>query len=161
MNRRGILSVCWLACAACSPRTDPRPAEVQAAAARATPVTSGEQQSSVDRAAYLPKVIPRNVKSSAYEHLGKHMAFVSGEIKNTGDKTVDEAEITVYFLDSVGKRVHEDRYHPVAVSYGSGETSVPLRPNYTRQWTGGFEVPSDWAGKVEVVVSDVKFATAQ
>jgi hypothetical protein len=107
-------------------------------------------------AAYLRKVLVRKVEvgRSVLDEPG-----VFGEVKNTGDQTLKEVEITIFCLDSVGKAVFEKTYHPVLVSSLSfGDASQPLRPGYSRQFGVKLDdAPSDWAKKVDVKVTKVQF----
>jgi hypothetical protein len=83
---------------------------------------------------------------------------VLGELKNRGDRTLREVEITVYFLDSEGTWVHEETYRPVSATDRFFGDHQPLKPNYGRKFEyriGG--APSDWAKKVKVAVTDVAF----
>ena len=84
---------------------------------------------------------------------------VFGEIKNLGNRSLKEVEITVYFLNKIGKPIFEETYHPVLVSeYSFGDRNKPLKPNYTRKF--GYstdDVPSDWAKKVCAKITDIEF----
>lgn len=151
--------VMLMALAGCVGSSDDRPLEVKAAAA-AAPATAGvSTQDAAERAAYLSKVELRTVKSEPFTSRmdAERKASVSVELKNTGDRTLSQVQVTIYFLDKHGKRVHEDTAHPVLDSQFATDSS-PLRPNYARKWSGGYDVPSDWAGKVEAKVTDVRFA---
>lgn len=105
--------------------------------------------------AYLDSVIVRNV------HVGETVLGgkgVFGEIKNIGSKTLKEVEITVYCLDKQGKPVYEKKFHPVLVIEFFPVDNEPLKPNYSRKF--GYrldDAPSDWAGKVKVVITNVEF----
>jgi len=106
--------------------------------------------------AYISNVVVKNVHVSKSD-LGETGVF--GEIKNGGDRTLKEVEITVYCLGEDGKPVFEKQYHPVLVTeFGYGETNQPLKPGYSRQF--GVKVddaPSDWNRKVDVKVTSVAF----
>jgi hypothetical protein len=107
------------------------------------------------RQEYFDKIEVRGV------HVGQTVfdqPGVFGEVKNRGDKTLKEVEITVYCLDSAGSVVHEKNFYPVLVSEYSFGDNRPLKPNYGK--TFGYRIegaPSDWAKKVRVAVTDVKF----
>jgi len=82
---------------------------------------------------------------------------VFGEIKNTGDRTVVEVEITVHCLDHDGKPVHEERFYPVLATARFRPTK-PLKPNYTEKFGYSLEdAPSDWSKQVTVKVTDIRF----
>ena len=84
---------------------------------------------------------------------------VFGEIKNTGDRTLKEVEITVYCLGSDGKPIFERTYDPVLVSDLSfGDSGEPLKPGYGRKFGVKMDdAPSDWKRKVDVKVTKVSF----
>jgi hypothetical protein len=108
---------------------DDRPSEVKAAAAKAPAVKSDASGDAQRRADYLSKI--EVTKVTAHKGTGafnKPIGVVNGEVKNTGDSSLDEVQVTIYFLDASGKAVHEDTYHPVLVG-GFGDHS-PLKPNY-------------------------------
>ena len=85
-------------------------------------------------------------------------SVVSGKIRNTGKKVLSRVEITIYFLDSEGKRIGEKSYIPI--SHFSVDDDSPLKPNYVRDW--GYVVdenaPSGWSKKVEAVINDLSFS---
>ncbi len=94
---------------------------------------------------------------------GKKKPTVSGKLRNTGEKSLETVKITVYFLDSTGKRIGEESYYPINTNSIYGELlseSEPLKPNYVRDW--GYVVdtdaPSGWSKKVEVVITDIVFS---
>lgn len=106
--------------------------------------------------AYFDKIEVRNI------HLGTDFLGtigVFGEIKNNGDRTLKQVEITTYCLDKNDKVVFEKTFHPVLVSeYSFMSDNTPLKPNYSRRF--GYKLddaPSDWSKKVKVAVTDVEF----
>jgi len=107
--------------------------------------------------AYLPSLELRRVKVSD-SVLGRKGAF--GEVKNNGDKTLHEVEITIYCLDKAGATVWETDYTPVRVSEWSfGDTAKPLKPNYSRKFGVRLDdAPSDWGGKIRVEVTGAVLA---
>jgi hypothetical protein len=84
---------------------------------------------------------------------------VWGEIKNMGDRTLKQVEITIYCLGQDGKPVFEKQSTPVYVTErGDGESNQPLKPGYSRQFGVKLDqAPSDWAKKVEVKVTSLEF----
>jgi len=81
---------------------------------------------------------------------------VAGEVKNTGNKSVESIEITIYCLDEQGNTIYECRSHPVSDLFDE-----PLKPNYSRKFSSSYgliDAPSDWAKKVNVKVSKVEFS---
>lgn len=88
----------------------------------------------------------------------------SGEVQNTGDRSLDEVEITIYFLDSSGRAVHEKTYRPVMVSEYSfdPDRNQPLKPGYSRKFgVRADDAPSTWAHRARVGVTAVKFSTSR
>jgi ribosome-binding factor A len=105
---------------------------------------------------YFDKIEVRNI------HLGTDFLArigVLGEIKNNGDRTLKEVEITTYCLDKNDRVVFEKTFHSVLVSECSFMVdNTPLKPNYSRRF--GYKLddaPSDWSKKIRVAVTDVEF----
>jgi hypothetical protein len=111
---------------------------------------------SPEEAAYLSKVLIRGVSvgKSVLDETG-----VFGEIKNAGERTLKEVEITIYCLGADGKPVFEKTYHPVMVSEFNFDASrQPLKPGYSRQFGVKMDdAPSDWNHKVDVKVTHIEF----
>jgi hypothetical protein len=105
---------------------------------------------------YIPKILVRNISVglSILDELG-----VFGEIKNTGDSTLQKVEITIYCLDKAGKTIFEKSYHPVLVTdFSFSDANEPLKPNYSRKFGVKMDdAPSDWSRKVNVFVTDISF----
>ena len=82
-----------------------------------------------------------------------------GNIKNTGSKSIGLLEITIYFLDSNGSRIGEKSLGVINTEQ-IFESTPPLKPNYSKDFGYVIEkdAPSDWAGKIEVEISKIKFA---
>ena len=104
---------------------------------------------------YLKNVVVRNA------HVGKSVLDeqgVWGEIKNVGNRTLEEVEITIYCLDKNGKSIFEKKYHPVASLSLFDDRDEPLKPNYSRKFGVNLDdAPTDWAKKVVVKVTDITF----
>lgn len=90
---------------------------------------------------------------------------VEFKLRNRGNRTLDEVEVTTYFLDSQGRTIAESKYYPVLVSgYSFGKEHEPLKPNYIWQIERGKfytakNVPSEWKeGEVKAVITDIKFS---
>lgn len=108
-----------------------------------------------NKQAYINKVEIRNLKVSK-SIIGDYGVF--GEIKNLGDRTLREVEITIYFLDKDDKPIFEETYHPVLVTRFSLGDNEPLKPNYSTKF--GYSpdnVPSDWAKKVRAKITNIEF----
>lgn len=115
-----------------------------------------EIKSFKEKQVYIDKVEIRNV------HIGKSIldeVGVFGELKNLGDRTLKEVEITIYCLDKNGKAIFEKTYRPVLVSeYSLFGDNKPLKPNYSKKFGVKLDdAPSDWARKVKVKVTDIEF----
>ena len=109
-------------------------------------------------ALYIPNVLVRQVEVGR-NTLGEPGVF--GEVKNTGDSTLKEVEITVFCLGPDGKPVFEKQYHPVLVTeFGFGDSNQPLKPGYVRKFGVKLDdAPAEWTKKVEVKVTAVEFLT--
>ncbi len=120
--------------------------------------SSEESSSSPEEAAYISNVAVSNVEvgQTILDEPG-----VYAEVKNNSNKTLDEVEITIYFLDEQGNPVSEKSYSPVnasARSFGTSDYSA-LKSKYSRKF--GYkadDAPSDWSKKVTVQVTKVRFA---
>ncbi|MEO6484686.1 MAG: hypothetical protein ABIO54_04175 [Pyrinomonadaceae bacterium] len=123
-----------------------------------TTTTSTAASTSPEELAYLANVSVSKVEvaKTILQEPG-----VFGELKNNGDRTLDQVEITIYLLNTQGNPVAEKKYAPVnesAQNFGMSDTSA-LKPKYSRKF--GYdakEAPSDWAKKVRVEVTKVAFA---
>jgi len=117
---------------------------------------SEPSQPNPEESAYVSEILVRNVSvgKDALDETG-----VFGEVKNTGEHTLKEVEITIYCLGSDGKPVFEKTYDPVSVTeMGLGDTGQPLKPGYSRQFGVKMDdAPSDWTKKVDVKVTQVEF----
>ncbi|MDH5467472.1 MAG: DUF2393 family protein [Candidatus Aminicenantes bacterium] len=105
--------------------------------------------------AYIDKIKILNLRVAEAQFGG---LGVFGEIKNAGDKTLTEVEITIYFLDKNNKPIFEKTYHPVLVTEFSLGDNKPLKPNYSREF--GYkpdDIPSDWAEKVRAKITNIEF----
>lgn len=110
-----------------------------------------------EKQAYFPNIEVKNV-SIGKSYLDEKGVF--GEIKNKGEKSLKEVEITIYCFDKADKIVYEKSYHPVLISeYSFGlRDNQPLKPNYSKKF--GYKIddaPSDWSGKIKVEVTDIEF----
>jgi hypothetical protein len=109
-----------------------------------------------EKQAYIQNVKLKNI-SVGKSVLGEPGVF--GEVKNLGDRTLDKVEITIYCLDEDGGAVFEKKYPAVLVSdYSLFSDDEPLKPNYTAKFGVKLDdAPSEWAGKVNVAVTDIEF----
>jgi hypothetical protein len=114
--------------------------------------TSGSEE-----LAYVNNISVSNV---AVQTILDH-STLSGELKNNGNRTLDEVEITVFFLDKEDNPVAEKTYSPVHVSQSNFtmESNSPLKPQYSKKFECQTdEAPSDWAEQVTIKIRRVKFA---
>jgi hypothetical protein len=83
---------------------------------------------------------------------------VFGNVKNTGERSIGSLRITVYFLDEKGLRCSESSFTVISTDSIMGRTPA-LKPNYSKDF--GYivekDAPSEWAGKVEVEISNIRF----
>lgn len=103
-----------------------------------------------------------DVPQSKRPALGSHAVRVWGEVKNSGDRSLDELDLTVYYLDPEGKphlldvigadkegRATYGRCWPVLVSSAhGGPHAQPLKPGETRAFVVEFPQSSDPEEKV-------------
>ena len=83
---------------------------------------------------------------------------MSGELKNIGDKTLKEVEITIYCPEYSKRPIHELKRYPVLVtSFSFGDDNTPLKPNYARAFSHYVDAPKEWSGRVTVRVTVVEF----
>jgi len=105
---------------------------------------------------YLSRVVVSkvHVARTVLDHEG-----VFGEVKNTGDRTLKEVEITIYCLNADGKPIFEEKFYPVlATELSFGDQGQPLKPGYSRTFGVKMDdAPSEWAKKVDVKVTSVAF----
>ena len=80
---------------------------------------------------------------------------VFGEIKNNGNRSLKEVEITVYCLDKDGKAIFEKKYYPILISRFS--QGIPLKPNYSQKFGYKLDAPSDWSGNIRAEVTNLEF----
>lgn len=117
--------------------------------------------------AYISNVVLYDLKSKYYEtYLEKRLPGVEFKIKNKGNKTLKEVEVTVYFKDSSGTIIAEKTYHPVFVnklSFSFNGNNKPLKPNYIWQmerdkFYKADSVPTEWEeGVVSAKITNIEF----
>ncbi len=96
------------------------------------------------------------------------MALVTGEIRNKGDRSLDEVELTVYFLDEKGNPLMADRKdratftkcYPVLVNSGhEGPHREPLAPGASRRFAAA--VPQAYDYEVDLEKAGAKVTALQ
>lgn len=136
--------------------TGTRP-ELQTITPEPVPVRVTEREAKLleEKGAYISKVEIINL-TVGKTVLGDWGVF--GEIRNTGDRTLAEVEITVYYFDENRYPIYEDTFYPVHTS-GWRSDSKPLKPNYAEKF--GYEadsVPSAWSKEITAQVTNIEFA---
>ena len=88
---------------------------------------------------------------------------VTFKVKNKGNRTLEQVEVTIEFLNAEGKAISEEVYNPVLA--GGYDSDPPLRPSHIWQNERGRffsakSVPSEWqSGRARASVTDIKFAS--
>ena len=86
------------------------------------------------------------------------------KLQNNGDRTLSRIVVTVYFQDSDGKTIYEEKWHPVSSS--SWTSSSVLRPGYIWQLERNKfypveKLPTEWQPSPEAAyakITDIEFA---
>jgi hypothetical protein len=122
--------------------------------------TRSEIKSFNEKQDYIKQVELRNFKVGIGENYGQRKKGVFGTIINHGKRTLDQVQITVYFLDKNGTIIGEKDIHPVLVTKYSIRDNKPLKPNYVKDFGYSIEddAPSLWGGKIKAKISDIEFA---
>lgn len=96
-------------------------------------------------------------------YLDKGVPAVRLSLKNTGDRSLDQVKVVVYFQNSEGNTIFEEDFHPVNVNSYMGN-SKPLKAGYVFEMEKGkyFTIESalsEWAeGKAVAKVTDIEFS---
>jgi len=128
--------------------------------------TKLEIQTVKGKQAYLNQVVLYDLHAKYYEtYLDDQVPGVTFKIKNTGERTLKEVEVTVYFKNHEGTVIAEEDYHPVLVSeYSFGRDNSPLKPNYIWEMERGKfykaeKVPSEWKeGAASANITNIEFS---
>jgi tetratricopeptide (TPR) repeat protein len=93
----------------------------------------------------------------------KNVPAVRFAIRNNGNRSLDEVEVTVYFYDGNDNAIFEEKYYPILVSSYSLNNTGSLKPNYIkRQKENNYytidELGPEWLGKADAIVSDLRFS---
>lgn len=129
-----------------------------------------ETKEEIEKQAYIKNMVLYNLKAKYYKFdLKEKVPGVEFKLKNKGNRTLKEVEVTVYFKDASGAIIAEENYHPVLVTkYSfSGSDNKPLKPNYVWQIKGGGvyrtdSVPSEWKeGAVSAKITNIEFEEFQ
>lgn len=98
-------------------------------------------------------------------YLKKGTPAVRIALKNTGDRSLDQVKVIVYFKNKDGNTIFEEDFYPVSVSkYSFGGNNKPLKPGYVQEmekdkyYTIESQL-SEWAeGKATAKITDIKFS---
>ncbi len=128
--------------------------------------TKHEIRSIKEKQEYLSKVSLYDLKAKYYEtYLKKKVPGIEFKIKNKGNRTLKEVQVTVYFKNSKGTIISEKEYYPVLVTkYSFSGGNKPLKPNYIWQLERGKfykadSVPTEWKeGAVSAKITNIEFS---
>lgn len=128
-------------------------------------VASVAAKNDAEKAAYVASNLELyDVKADMYTTFNEKVPGVEFKLKNKGSRSLDEVEVTVYFMDESGATIAEEDYRPVFVSeYNFGDSNKPLKPGYIwQQERGRFykaeSVPNEWkVGSIRAEVTDIRF----
>jgi hypothetical protein len=114
-----------------------------------------KEQAAAAARAYLPKL----EISAVAVHDGFMGPYISGELKNLGDRTLTRVEVNTFLLDQSGKPIAEDAFSPVFVTaYNEGK---PLKPGYVESFRHTIDQPpAAWKRKVRLEITNVEFEGA-
>lgn len=127
--------------------------------------TKKEIQKYEDKQAYIKNIVLYDLKARYYKtYLGETVPGVEFKLKNEGNRSLKEVEVTVYFKDSTGTIIAEETYYPVLVTkYSFSSDNKPLKPNYIWQIEHGKfykadSVPDEWKeGAVSAKITNIEF----
>ena len=92
------------------------------------------------------------------DHIWFDGKSVSGEIRNTGNRTVRKIEITVFYLNEEGRAIFDRTHYPVFAPRWETDESKLLKPNHSQKFRYKLdEVASQWSGEVRVKIAKIAF----
>lgn len=113
---------------------------------------------------YTKKVKLYDVTAKKYTtYLKENVPGVKFKLKNLGNRTLSNVEVTFYFKNKEGNIIFEEDYNPVYVGSYSSSSNKPLKPGYIwSQERDTFykaeEVPDEWkVGSFDAQVTKVEF----
>lgn len=127
--------------------------------------TIKEIKSFEEKQAYVKNIVLYDLKARYYKtYLEEKVPGVEFKLKNKGDRTLKEVEVTVYFKNANGTIIAEEDYHPVLVTkFSFSGDNKPLKPNYIWQmeqdkFYKADSVPSEWKeGAVSAKITNIEF----
>ena len=128
--------------------------------------TTDAMKNFTEKMNYIDKVqITEFVAKRIDTYLKKGVPAVRIALKNTGGRSLDKVEVTVYFMDKDGNAIFEEDFHPVLVSkYSFSGDNKPLKPGYVKEMEKGnyYTIKSqlsEWfEGKATAKITDIKFS---
>ena len=116
-----------------------------------------------DKQVYMKNIDLYDLEAKYYNSFSsKKTPGVEFKLKNRGNKTLKEVEVTVYFKDSTGTIIAEKSYYPITEFSYSGNNK--LKPNYIWQidndmFYSADSVPNEWKeGSVSAKITNIEFA---
>ena len=79
---------------------------------------------------------------------------ITGEVKNTGNKTVTTLSIRAAFLDKAGNKVSEADFPIVFANAADAESRQPLKPNDSRKFSVKVYDPADLSREFKLYVME-------
>jgi len=124
-----------------------------------------EKKLLIEKQAYIKKIDLYSIVAKYFNtYLDKKIPGVQFKLKNNGDKTLSEVQVTFYFKDTTGKTIAEEKFYPILVSkYSFGKRNGPLKPNYIWQMEKdnlytAKSVPTEWKeGSYAAKITNIEF----
>ena len=119
------------------------------------PSTKSEIQNYIDNYLEIFEIESKYINT----YSEKNIPAYKYAIKNTGDETITNLTVTVYFLDKNNKPFYETNDYPIS-EYANLKQ---LKPNYTyrmerqRYQTAKEISPKEWSEKIKLEIVDVVF----
>lgn len=86
---------------------------------------------------------------------------IYGTIRNLGNKTLKEVELTIFLKNQSGQIIAEEKFNPVWVSsfnFLNDKSAAPLKPNYVREFGHSLEgAPKEWSGAFSIGITKIEF----
>jgi regulator of replication initiation timing len=104
-----------------------------------------------------------DVQAKYYNTKTGKEAGATFKLRNKGDRTLNNVEVTIYFKDANGNRITEQKVYPINKLRDS-EKDWELKPYYVWQLNQGeywaaSHVPTEWKeGNVDVEITNIEFA---
>jgi hypothetical protein len=114
-----------------------------------------------ERAEYIAGYLELYETSARYQKLAydEILPGIRFKLKNTGPRTLEEVEVSVFFKDAAGNVISEKKFYPVRPS-----ENEPLKPGFIWQMEPNYfysakNVPSEWKQELtEFRITDIRFS---